>query len=85
MRLAKLISPSQIDSIFLRTYGYLEDLNYTTHSLMLELMQPCENMVKHCQWLGKEMPCESLFRVTMSTEGFCCAFNNKALKDALEM
>lgn len=52
---------------------------------MLELMQPCENMIKHCLWLGKAVPCDSLFRITMSAEGFCCSFNNKALKNSLEM
>lgn len=83
--LAKLVSASYIDAIFLRTYRHLEEMNYTTFTLMLEVMQPCENMIKYCMWLGKELPCDSLFRVTVSTEGFCCSFNNKALKYKLQM
>lgn len=84
-RLAALIAPTPIDESFLRTYVYLETLNYTTQKLMLELMQPCEKLLLHCSWLGKEYPCKSIFRVTMSADGFCCSFNNKAIKADLEL
>lgn len=60
-------------------------MGYTTDRLMFELMQPCGNMIKSCAWLGKTVPCDTLFRVAKSSEGFCCSFNYKALKDALEM
>ncbi len=52
---------------------------------MLELMQPCNLMIRSCSWLGKIIPCESIFRVAKSSEGFCCSFNYKALKDSLEL
>lgn len=60
-------------------------LNYTTKQLMLELIHPCENMILTCMWLGKLYPCQSMFRVTASTDGFCCSFNQKAVKSYLEM
>lgn len=83
--LAKLITPEYIDALYLKTYQILEEMGYTTDRLMFELMQPCENMIKSCAWLGKIVPCDSLFRVAKSSEGFCCSFNYKALKDSLEM
>lgn len=52
---------------------------------MFELMQPCNQMIKGCAWLGKIIPCDTIFRVAKSSEGFCCSFNYKALKDSLEM
>lgn len=83
--LAKLINPEYIDALFLKTYQILEGMGYTTDKLMFELMQPCINMIKDCSWLGKIVPCDSLFRVAKSSEGFCCSFNYQALKDNLEM
>lgn len=83
--LAKLINPEYIDALFLKTYQILEGMGYTTDKLMFELMQPCVNMIKDCSWLGKIVPCDSLFRVAKSSEGFCCSFNYQALKDNLEM
>lgn len=83
--LAKLITPEYIDALYLKTYQFLEEMGYTTDKLMLELMQPCNNMIKNCAWLGKIVPCDTLFRVARSSEGFCCSFNYKALKGDLEM
>lgn len=83
--LAKLITPEYIDALYLKTYQILEEMGYTTDRLMFELMQPCSNMIKSCAWLGKIVPCDTLFRVAKSSEGFCCSFNYKALKDSLEM
>lgn len=51
----------------------------------MELMQPCENMITSCAWLGTEVPCDSLFRVAKSAAGFCCSFNSRALRSSLEM
>lgn len=83
--MAKLITPEYIDALYLKTYQILEEMGYTTNKLMLELMQPCANMIKSCAWLGKIVQCDTLFRVAKSSEGFCCSFNYKALKDSLEM
>lgn len=83
--LAKLINPEYIDALYLKTYQILEGMGYTTDRLMFELMQPCVNMIRDCSWLGKIAPCDSLFRVAKSSEGFCCSFNYQALKGSLEM
>ncbi|XP_037044653.1 sodium channel protein Nach-like [Bradysia coprophila] len=83
--LAKLITPEYIDALYLKTYQILEEMGYTTDKLMFELMQPCNLMIKSCAWLGKIIPCDTIFRVAKSSEGFCCSFNYKALKDSLEI
>lgn len=51
-------------------------LGYTVESLFRIGMQPCRTMLKLCFWYNIQMPCEKLFIVTKSTEGFCCSFNN---------
>ncbi|XP_037049613.1 pickpocket protein 11-like [Bradysia coprophila] len=63
----------------------LTELNYTTEKLMFELMQPCSVMLENCIWLGQSVPCDTIFRVAKSSEGFCCSFNYNALKDNLEV
>lgn len=55
-------------------------MGYTTESLMLELMQPCNTLLKTCLWLGKRTKCNKLFRVVKSSVGHCCAFNYHAVK-----
>ncbi len=52
---------------------------------MRELMHPCDNQISQCIWLGKFVPCNTLFRRAKSIEGYCCSFNYNAIKDDLEM
>lgn len=44
---------------------------------MFEVMRPCKDMIQNCTWLGSMMPCENLFKIATSSEGFCCSFNYK--------
>lgn len=83
--LSKLVQPEYVDDMFTQTLAILTELNYTTETLMFELMQPCSVMLENCIWLGKIVPCENIFRVAKSSEGFCCSFNYNALKDNLEV
>lgn len=59
-------------------WDVLESLGYTAEALLFELMQPCDKMISHCYWLNRPVPCESVFQVTKSSEGFCCSFNYRA-------
>lgn len=52
-------------------------LNYTPEALMMDLMQPCNQLTRQCLWLNQKIPCEDLFYVSKSSEGFCCSFNYK--------
>lgn len=49
---------------------------YTTNSLMREMMQPCNTMIKMCIWMGQLMPCDKLFYVSKTERGYCCSFNS---------
>lgn len=79
-----LINPESIEDDFLNISLILEDMGYTTETLMMELVQPCDHMVKMCFWKGNEYPCYKLFKLSRSTEGICCSFNYKAIKLSLE-
>lgn len=56
-------------------------LGFTIESFFRAAMQPCNAMLKKCIWYDKPIPCEELFFITKSMEGFCCSFNNvRAMK-----
>lgn len=83
--LSKLVQPEYVDDIYTQILTNLTELNYTTEKLMFEVMQPCSIMLEKCIWLGLVVPCETIFRVAKSSEGFCCSFNYNGLKDNLEV
>lgn len=51
--------------------------NWTSEILLEKLMQPCDRMLMKCLWLNENIPCERLFKVSKTTQGFCCSFNYK--------
>lgn len=57
----------------------MQEFDYTVESLMLELMEPCTSFIRQCSFLNKVYPCDQLFSIAKSSEGFCCAFNYKLL------
>lgn len=79
-----LISPAYVEEEFLNISLILADLGYTTETLMMEIVQPCEDLVKLCFWKGYERRCNQLFKLSRSTEGVCCSFNYIALRTILE-
>lgn len=52
-------------------------LNWTIETYMLSVMQPCNRMLRKCLWLNEKIPCDQLFVVSKTTQGFCCSFNYK--------
>lgn len=80
-----LINPEYVDSEFLSISAILQGMNYTTETLMSEIAQPCDKLLRKCFWKGKETECHELFKLSRSTEGICCSFNYKALRRSLEM
>lgn len=83
--LSKLVQPEYVNDTFENTYRVLDELGYKTDTLMKEVMQPCDSMLDQCLWLGKFVPCNTLFRTAKSILGYCCSFNYDALKENLEM
>lgn len=83
--LSKLVQPEYTDDLFENTYKILDELGYETDTLMREVMQPCDEMLNQCSWLGTFAPCDTLFRIAKSIEGYCCSFNYDAIKDNLEL
>lgn len=59
----------------LNTWRVLESLGYTTEKLLMEVRQPCSKLLSHCVWQKKKVACDSIFKLTKYSEGFCCSFN----------
>ncbi|XP_043266575.1 pickpocket protein 28-like isoform X2 [Venturia canescens] len=43
---------------------------------MINVSQPCTDMLSVCQWHGNVTDCETIFNPTMTDEGICCNFNS---------
>lgn len=84
LSLEKLTRPAYLNATFLSLYATLEDLGYSTETMMFELRQPCDRLIKRCMWMGKVVRCDHLFRTSRSAEGFCCSFNYKTSRQYLE-
>ncbi|XP_011858153.1 PREDICTED: pickpocket protein 28-like isoform X2 [Vollenhovia emeryi] len=42
---------------------------------MINVSQPCTDMLHYCLWHGNQTDCERIFNPTMTDEGICCNFN----------
>lgn len=73
--LSKLVVSEEVASIPESTMMALRRLNYTVERLMLDVMRPCKDMLKTCTWSGVVIPCDQLFPVSTTSDGFCCSFN----------
>ncbi|KAG5316419.1 PPK28 protein, partial [Acromyrmex insinuator] len=47
---------------------------------MINVTQPCTDMIYYCLWHGIPIECERIFNPTMTDEGICCNFNSVAKK-----
>lgn len=63
----------------------LERLGFKPEMIMKEFILGCNEMLSNCSWLGVDMPCNQLFRMVKSSEGFCCSFNYNGLRDQFDM
>ncbi|XP_011164616.2 pickpocket protein 28 [Solenopsis invicta] len=43
---------------------------------MINVSQPCTDMLFYCLWHGNQTECERIFNPTMTDEGICCNFNS---------
>ncbi|KAK0183188.1 hypothetical protein PV327_001254 [Microctonus hyperodae] len=50
------------------------DWNNVLH-FMINVTQPCTDMLYYCQWRGNTTDCEEIFNPTLTDEGMCCNFN----------
>ncbi|XP_072758970.1 pickpocket protein 28 isoform X2 [Anoplolepis gracilipes] len=47
---------------------------------MINVSQPCTDMLYYCLWHGNQTDCERIFNPTMTDEGICCNFNSVTRK-----
>ncbi|CAK1590373.1 unnamed protein product [Parnassius mnemosyne] len=50
------------------------DWDYT-RSFLINVTQPCNEMLATCIWDSKNMNCQDLFNAQLTDEGLCCTFN----------
>ncbi|XP_072934740.1 pickpocket protein 28-like [Epargyreus clarus] len=46
-----------------------------TRSFLINITQPCNEMLARCFWDSVEMSCQDLFNAQLTDEGLCCTFN----------
>lgn len=48
---------------------------FTTESAMEQIKISCNDLLFKCRWEGVIVPCMSIFRRSLTFEGYCCSFN----------
>ncbi|XP_049879674.1 pickpocket protein 28-like [Pectinophora gossypiella] len=46
-----------------------------TRQFLINVTQPCNEMLLDCTWNSKSMSCQDLFNAQLTDEGLCCTFN----------
>lgn len=50
--------------------------NWTTvQKILIEISQPCHDMLVSCRWKSNFIPCNDVFNPELTDEGMCCSFN----------
>lgn len=71
--------PLNVTNELLEFRRAMNQYNWTVEDILVKIMHPCNQMLKKCMWLAKEIPCDKLFRVSKTTQGFCCSFNYEGM------
>ncbi|XP_053674694.1 sodium channel protein Nach-like [Anopheles nili] len=72
---ASLVNFEAVNTTYLELESVLGRMGWNPDKLLLELTQPCEELIKVCFWLGSEVPCPHVIRRTRTDNGFCCSYN----------
>lgn len=72
---ASLVNFEAVNTSYLELESVLGRMGWNPDKLLLELTQPCEDLIKVCYWLGSEIPCSKIIRRTRTDNGFCCSYN----------
>lgn len=49
---------------------------YDVRARMIQLTPRCAELLVKCQWEGHDVPCGQIFSTRLTSEGYCCSFNN---------
>lgn len=53
----------------------IKDILSSLKPKILQVTQPCSEMLAMCIWDSSEMSCQDLFNAQLTDEGLCCTFN----------
>ncbi|XP_063368781.1 pickpocket protein 28-like [Cydia amplana] len=74
-KLLESLCTSQDDTeIFVSDVAQSADWDYF-RSFLINVTQPCSEMLAMCIWDSGEMSCQDLFNAQLTDEGLCCTFN----------
>ncbi|XP_053663721.1 pickpocket protein 11-like [Anopheles marshallii] len=72
---ASLVNFEAVDTSYIELEMFLGRMGWNPDTLLLELNQPCEELIKVCYWLGSEVDCTKVISRTRMDNGFCCSYN----------
>ncbi|XP_050094043.1 sodium channel protein Nach-like [Anopheles aquasalis] len=72
---ASLINFEEVNQTYMELEQVLGRMGWNPATLLLELNQPCKDLIKVCYWLGAEVPCQAIIRRTRTDNGYCCSYN----------
>uniref|UniRef100_A0A182QFM1 Sodium channel protein Nach n=1 Tax=Anopheles farauti TaxID=69004 RepID=A0A182QFM1_9DIPT len=72
---ASLVNFEAVNTTYLELERVLGLMGWNPDKLLLELNQPCDELIKVCYWLGSEVPCPHVIHRTRTDYGFCCSYN----------
>ncbi|XP_045487114.1 pickpocket protein 28-like [Pieris rapae] len=74
-KLLESLCSTQTDAdLFEDTIAESADWDHT-RSFLINVTQPCEEMLAICIWSSEIMKCQDLFNAQLTDEGLCCTFN----------
>ncbi|XP_047999617.1 pickpocket protein 28 [Leguminivora glycinivorella] len=86
--LESLCTTQEDTEIFVSDVAQSADWDYF-RSFLINVTQPCSEMLAMCIWDSGEMSCQDLFNAQLTDEGLCCTFNvvhrNKLFRNPKEL
>lgn len=62
--------------INVRPNQYLITHHDDYHVIIVQVTQPCTQLITSCYWKSEPRACDTLFNAALTDEGLCCTFNS---------
>ena len=75
--------PEILDELDMNTINIMNKYQRKIPLVLQKVMQSCSKLILACSWQGKTVPCQSLFSVRRTDDGYCCSFNTLRMSEQL--
>ena len=75
--------PEILDELDMNTIDIMNKYQRKIPLVLQKVMQSCSKLILACSWQGKTVPCQSLFSVRRTDDGYCCSFNTLRMSEQL--